>query len=182
MNKKMLIVIGVILIIVVVGIVVIAGNNKKEDKSNVNNTTSSYIPDGVSFSNSDENQDQNLVDVDTENFNRNPENVTIEVDENTISSTNILIIIKDNNENPYGWGVEFRVQEKVNGEWENLEYVSNDLSWIDIAYELGEDKQLTQKLDIEKYYGKLSNGTYRIVKPVYDNGYIDLYSNEFEIK
>ncbi len=53
---------------------------------------------------------------------------------------------------------------------------------IDIAYEVNEDNQLTLKLDIEQYYGKLSNGTYRIVKPVYDNGYMDIYSNEFEIK
>ena len=36
--------------------------------------------------------------------------------------------------------------------------------------------------DFEKYYGILKRGIYRIVKPVYDNGYIDLYSNEFEIK
>ena len=56
------------------------------------------------------------------------------------------------------------------------------MSWIDIAYGVNEDNQLTLKLDIEKYYGKLSNGIYRIVKPVYDNGYIDIYSNEFEIK
>ena len=26
-------------------------------------------------------------------------------------------LITDNNSNKYGWGVEFRVQEKVNGEW-----------------------------------------------------------------
>ena len=51
-----------------------------------------------------------------------------------------------------------------------------------MAYELDADNQLTQKLDIEQYYGKLSNGIYRIVKPVYDNGYMDIYSNEFEIK
>ena len=54
--------------------------------------------------------------------------------------------------------------------------------WIDIAYELNEDNQLTQKLDIEKYYGELNNGIYRIVKPVYDGKYIDIYSNEFEIE
>ena len=92
------------------------------------------------------------------------------------------ILITDNNKEQYGWGVEFRVQEKVNGEWKDLKYISDNLSWIDIAYELGEDKQLTQKFDIEEYYGKLSNGIYRIVKPVYDNGYIDIFSNEFEIK
>ena len=114
--------------------------------------------------------------------NRSSENVTIEINNGTVKPESVSIIITDNNENQYGWGVEFRVQEKVDGEWKNLNYISDELSWIDIAYELNEDKQLTQKLDIEKYYGKLSNGIYRIVKPVYDNGYIDIYSNEFEIK
>ena len=109
-----------------------------------------------------------------------PENVIIEVDNTTISPESISIIITDNNEEHYGWGVEFRVQQKIDNEWEDLEYVSDDLSWIDIAYEVNEDNQLTLKLDIEKYYGKLSNGIYRIVKPVYDNGYIDIYLPDFK--
>ena len=117
-----------------------------------------------------------------EEFNRSLENVTIEVDNITVSLESVSITITDNNVDQYGWGVEFRVQKKVNGEWKELNYISDDLSWIDIAYELNEDNQLTQKLDIEQYYGKLSNGIYRIVKPVYDNGYINIYSNEFEIK
>ena len=124
--------------------------------------------------------EENLVS--SGELNRNPDNVTIEVDESTVSAASVLITITDNNENHYGWGVEFRVQQKIDDKWEDLQYISDDLSWIDIAYELNEDNQLTQKLDIEKYYGKLSNGIYRIVKPVYDNGYIDIYSNEFEIK
>ena len=116
------------------------------------------------------------------NNNRKPENVTIQIDKNTISPESVSIIITDNNVEQYGWGVEFRVQEKINDEWKDLDYISYDLSWIDIAYELNEDNQLTQKLDIEKYYGKLNNGIYRIVKPVYDGEYIDIHSNEFEIK
>lgn len=117
-----------------------------------------------------------------EKNNRSPENVIIEVDNTTITPESVSIIITDNNKEHYGWGVEFRIQQKVNDEWEDFKYLSNDLAWIDIAYQLNEDNQLTLKLDIEKYYGKLSNGIYRIVKPVYDNGYIDIYSNEFEIK
>ena len=71
----------------------------------------------------------------------------------------------------------------VGDDFEDRESVKDHFeTWIDIAYELNEDNQLTQKLYIEKYYGKLNNGIYRIVKPVYDNGYIDIYSNEFEIK
>lgn len=142
------------------------------------NTTEPYIPNNT-VDEPNNNSDIKAVDLE---FNRSPENVTIEILDNTITAISLSITITDNNEIQYGWGVEFRVQEKVNGEWKNLNYISDDLSWIDIAYELNEDNQLTQKLDIEKYYGKLSNGIYRIVKPVYDNGYIDIYSNEFEIK
>ena len=116
------------------------------------------------------------------NSNRSAENVIIMVDTNTITSSNVSITITDNNENHYGWGVEFRVQEKINNEWKELNYISDGATWISIAYILNENNQLTQKLDIEKYYGKLNSGVYRIVKPVYDNGYIDIYSNEFEIK
>ena len=116
------------------------------------------------------------------NDNGKPENVTIQVDKNTISPESVSIIITDNNVEQYGWRVEFRIQTKINDEWKDLDYISDDLSWIDIAYELNEDNQLTQKLDIEKYYGKLNTGIYRIVKPVYDGEYIDIHSNEFEIK
>lgn len=49
----------------------------------------------------------------TQKFNRSPENVTIEVLKDTISSKGVSIRIKDNNEDSYGWGVEFRVQKKL---------------------------------------------------------------------
>ena len=177
MNKKILIAVIVILIIIVIELVVVLSNNN-DRKADTGNDTNSYIPGGVNFADENEIGTQaNEVE-----FNRNPENVTIEVLFDTISIKSVEILITDNNVDQYGWGDEFRVQEKVDNEWKNLDYISNDLGWHDIAYELNEDNQLTQKLDIEKYYGKLNNGIYRIVKPVYDNGYIDIYSNEFEIK
>ena len=142
------------------------------------NNTSSYVPDGMDIA--DKNDIGTPANI--QNFNRSPENVTIEVLKDTISNKGVTIRITDNNEDTYGWGVEFRVQEKVNGEWNDLEYLSSDLSWIEIAYEVNKDKQLELKVDIEKYYGELPSGAYRIVKPVYDKEYIDIYSNEFEIK
>ncbi len=177
MNKKILVVVIVVLIIMVIGIVVILSNNNDE-KTEISNSTNSYIPEGVNVTN----ENEISTPADNVEFNRNPENVTIEILSNTISNTSVEILITDNNVDQYGWGVEFRVQEKVDDEWKDLDYISNDLFWIDIAYELNEDNQLTQKLDIEKYYGELNNGIYRIVKPVYDGKYIDIYSNEFEIE
>lgn len=127
-------------------------------------------------------QNQTTSNLPTENSKRKPKNVTIEVLEDTITNKTAEILITDNNEEQYGWGVEFRIQQKVNEEWKELDYISNDLSWIEIAYLLDENNQLKMKVNFEKYYGTLESGTYRIVKPVYDNRYIDLYSNEFEIK
>ena len=142
------------------------------------NSTAPYIPDGMNIA--DENEVR--VPANEIEYNREPENVTIEVLEGTITKESVEIVITDNNEDKYGWSVEFRVQEKINREWVELKYVSDDLSWIEIAYLPNKDNQIKQKLNIKEYYGELSKGTYRIVKPVYDNGYIDLYSNEFEIK
>lgn len=143
------------------------------------NSTEPYIPDGMKVADPNYNSGIKASDI---KFNRNPENVTIEVLKDTITNTSIEILITDNNEDKYGWGVQFAIQEKVNGEWKNLEYLSDKVSWISIAYNLDENNQLKQKLDIEEYYGKLDKGTYRIVKSQWDNEYIDLYSNEFEIK
>lgn len=176
MNKSKKIIIGILIVlIIVVGIVVAY---KIIEKSVTNRADFNFAVENISST------PVNTIDNgqnDTE-LNRNTNNVTIEVDNTTISPESVTIIITDNNTEHFAWGIEFRVQKKVNEQWEDLEYVSDDLSWIDIAYEVNEDNQLTLKLDIEKYYGKLSNGIYRIVKPVYDNGYIDIYSNEFEIK
>lgn len=157
------------------GLNVIMENYQEKYSSN---TTTPYIPEGMDIAN----RNEIGIPADSIEFNRSPENATITVVEDTISRIGLTIKITDNNEDTYGWGVEFRVQEKVDNEWKDLDYISDDLAWIDIAYKLNTDNQLTQKLDIEKYYGKLNNGIYRIVKPVYDNGYVDIYSNEFEIK
>ena len=102
--------------------------------------------------------------------------------EDTITNISVEILITDNNEDKYGWGVPFAIQEKIDGEWKDLEYVSDRVAWITIGYNLDKNNQLKQKLDIEEYYGKLEAGIYRVVKPVYDKENIDLYSNEFEIK
>ena len=181
MNKKVLVIVVLAIILVFAVILGVFFKTKSENNNNIeksNTSTSSYIPNGVNVA------DENEIGTPANElkFNRSKENVTIEVLQDTITKEKVEILITDNNEDHYGWGVEFRVQEKVNGEWKDLEYISDDLSWIDIAYELNENNQLTQKLDILKYYGELESGTYRIVKPVYDNGYIDIYSNEFEIK
>lgn len=154
--------------------------------STVTNTTSNktvstepYIPDGVSVANPNDNYGIKAPDIE---LNRSPENVTIEIVPNTVCDTSVQILITDNNEDKYGWGENFSIQEKVNGEWKNLNYISDEIIWNALAYVPNDNNQLILKINIERYYGKLDKGTYRVVKTVYDNGDVDIYSNEFEIK
>lgn len=124
----------------------------------------------------------NLNNIDTLSKKRTPENVTIEVLQDTITKESAEILITDNNEQSYGWGDNFRLQKKENGTWKEMQTEDGILTFNSIAYNLNEDKQVKLKTQYGNYYGTLENGIYRIVKPVYDNGYIDLYSNEFEVK
>ena len=141
-------------------------------------STEPYIPDGMQVADPNDNSGVQATDLE---FNRSPENVTIKVVPDTACDTSVQILITDNNEDKYGWGVAFSIQEKVNGEWKDLDYISDEVAWIAIAYNLNENNQLIQKIDIEKYYGKLDKGIYRVVKKIYDNGNVDIYSDEFEI-
>lgn len=145
---------------------------------NTGSSTMPYIPDGMDVADGSEDK----IPANEKEYNRDPKNVTIEVLENTITNESLEILITDNNEDYFGWGVDFKVQKKVSGEWKDLKFKSDDLVWISIAYVPNEDNQIKQKLDIEEYYGKLKKGTYRVVKSVYDKEYIDIYSDEFEIK
>ena len=141
-------------------------------------STNAYVSNVISISN----QTGNDISTNIEKINHNTEKVTIEIEDTTITPESVSIIITDNNENHYGWGTPFKIQEKIQNEWRDLDYVSNDLGWVDITYNLDQNNQIKEKLNIEKYYGKLNSGIYRVVKTVYDNENIDIYSNEFKIE
>lgn len=137
-----------------------------------------YIPDGMDVA--DENEVR--IPADKIEYSRDVKNVTIEVLKDTITAKSLEILITDNNEDYFGWGVDFKVQKKVDGEWKELKAISDDLVWNSIAYLPNKDNQIKQTINIEKYYGKLDKGIYRIAKSVYDKKNIEIYSNEFEIK
>lgn len=164
MNKKIFIFITCIIILVVV-ILIFTNINSKIIMDDDNNSIQSYIPN-------------------YEEVNRNPEKVTIEILENTVKRNSLKIIITDNNEYKYGWTYAFRIQKKVDGNWQELEKVSDDMSFYGAVYEFDKNNKMLLQINCEKYYGILENGIYRIVKPVYDIGYflVDLYSDEFTIK
>lgn len=156
-------------------------NNKNTTNTlNTNTEVSSkpYVPEGMEISEPDYSSEIKSNEI---KMDRSPENVKIEVITNTITREKANILIIDNNKNEYSWGASFRLQKKINSNWEEMTPI-NDLNFISLGYNLNENNELIMEIDYEKYYGSLENGIYRIVKTVYDNKYIDLYSNEFEIK
>lgn len=109
--------------------------------------------------------------------------VKLEVDKNTITPESISIMIVNNNENELFYGEEFKIQKKINDNWKNLDYISNKLYWNSIALITKGKSQTIRKLDVEHYYGRLDNGIYRVIKPVFDGngGEVEICSDEFEI-
>ena len=115
--------------------------------------------------------------------------VTIELQRESISDTGATIIITDKGFQKHGWGAEYFLQAKENGEWKRLEplsYIPNPDSIFPLFdYSLNEHDQLMQTLDWSIRYGELQNGTYRIVKIGFDpktDEEVYFYSEEFEIK
>lgn len=167
MNKKILIISLAIIIMAVVLYTLISLNidKNKELIDNNENNIERYVP--------------NWQEV-----NRNLKDISVEVLENTIKRDSLEILITDNNEYKYGVNRAFRIQRKIDDNWQELELLNTDMSFYSSANKFNENNQLRMKLDCKKYYGLLENGTYRIVKPVYSVGYFleQLYSNEFKIK
>ena len=153
--------------------------NYKEALSGENEgeNTSAYIPDGMEIASKDD------VGTKTEEitFNRDKERVTIEVLMDTVTRNGATVVITDKNENPYGWGKSYKLQEKIADEWYNMA-PHTEMIFEEIGYILNSNGQYTEYIDWTRFYGELGNGTFRIVKDTYDKGYMYFYSNEFEIK
>lgn len=139
--------------------------------------TGAYVPDGMEIASPDD------VGTKTEEitFNRDKEKVTIEVLMDTVTRNGATVIIIDKNENPYGWGKSYKLQQKIADEWYNMA-PHTEMIFEEIGYILNSNGQYTENIDWTRFYGELGNGTFRIVKDTYDKGYITFYSNEFEIK
>ncbi len=85
-------------------------------------------------------------------------------------------------------GAHFYVEKKTSsGSWKELECVYDGMVFTDEAYMIAQDGETSMKQNWENFYGKLSKGTYRIVKPVMDFVGTGVwtereYSAEFTIK
>lgn len=139
--------------------------------------TGAYIPEGIEIATKDDVGTQ----IEEITFNRDSSKVTIEVLLDTVTSTSATIVVTDKNEDSYGWGKSYKLQQKIDGEWKDLKS-RTEMVFEEIAYALDKSGQFKQNIDWTKFYGELEKGIYRIVKDTYNKGYIYFYSNEFEVK
>lgn len=102
--------------------------------------------------------------------------ITIEIKEDSLTSTGATIIITDLSKNNNSYGDWYRIDKKINDKWKELK---SEQSWFNLpGYYVDENNKLELKVDWEAMYGRLDNGEYRLVKEV-NNKYI---ACEFIIK
>ena len=183
-NKKLITYILITIIIILLVIIIFLIKNQKlsnnkyiENTSNTTYDTSNKITNSKS-NNATENKKE-IYENNNTNISVNDKkikNVQIKIEEDTISSSGVSIIITDNNNEPYTWGENYTVQKKVKNEWKTL---NANMNFNSNAYVLDKNNQLRQNINWINVYGNLPKGTYRIEKEADGDKF---YSNEFVIK
>ncbi len=163
MNKMLKYILIIIVFTIIFSIIFIFMNRQKEDLLYRNKTGT-----------------LEKVEEKQENMN-NIKNVSMEIKEGTLTKTGATVVITDKNETPYSYGEWFRIDEKDGDKWKEVEQITDNYAFNDIAYLIGEDGMLEEKIDWSELYGELENGEYRLVKELYINGY-NYFSVEFTIE
>ena len=163
MNKMLKYILSIIVCTIIFSIIFIFMNRQKEDLLYRNETGT-----------------LEKVEEKQENMN-NIKNVSMEIKEGTLTKTGATVVITDKNETPYSYGEWFRIDGKDGDKWKEVEQITDNYAFNDIAYLIGEDGMLEEKIDWSELYGELENGEYRLVKELYINGY-NYFSVEFTIE
>ena len=112
-------------------------------------------------------------------------NISMTIEDNSLTPTSASIIIKDNNkynnENEgFLFDKWFRIDKYINGEWKSLQGTFGSYYCEEIAYKVyPKIGILKMNIEWESAYGRLENGEYRIVKEIEGIGY---YYIEFTIE
>lgn len=116
--------------------------------------------------------------------------VNIKIKNDTITSNGLTIILKNNSEYDYSYGLDYFLEKLVDGNWIEVKTITGEpLTWNSVAYSLkaGEEKEIV--LDFKYSYGELSTGMYKVIKRVFNTvdvpiteDKIEKIQAEFEIK
>lgn len=94
-------------------------------------------------------------------------NYSMETEEETYpqETEQITVFISNNTDEDAYYGVEFRVDRRVDGEWEEVPF-EEDMSFIQIAIDLPAGDQTEEVIDLTLFEDYLEPGDYRVVKQV----------------
>lgn len=111
----------------------------------------------------------------------NCDTITLTVKEPTIKSFKepITLILKNNSNQEYGYGTDFKLEINLENEWYEIPFVSGE--FIDIGIILDKYKENTETIDLSKYFSNLPEGNYRIVKNLYFDGINNTVVGSFKI-
>lgn len=87
----------------------------------------------------------------------------IVIKDGTLTNTSVTIIITDNISS-HTYGEWFRIDEKVNGKWEEVSRLIDNDNWHLIGYTIDKNGKIELDEDWSNLYGELKPGKYRIVK------------------
>lgn len=112
----------------------------------------------------------------------NNDTLSMIIKDGTLTNTSATIIISDNNPN-HIYGEWFRIDEQINGEWQEVTRLIDNDSWTLIGYKADKNNKIELEVNWETIYGKLDSGKYRIVKAyTLKNGSKKYAYAEFTIK
>lgn len=96
------------------------------------------------------------------------EGVSMFVKKETLTNKTATFVLQNNTtDKEYTYGAMYELEKQVDGTWKTFE-PKEPLSWIEIAYMLKAGETTEFNVDWTLGYNELSEGTYRLVKVMYD--------------
>lgn len=89
--------------------------------------------------------------------------VSLSIKEGTLKNTGAALVITNNSDKDLEYGNPYEIEIKQNGNWYKINV---ELYFTMPAYSLKSKESKEIELNWENSYGKLSSGTYRIIKSV----------------
>lgn len=172
MKKWFFVVISIVILIILVAIFFYTREYKNTKNKKINN---------YNFIKSNENNILNNNDV-QDLKERSIKNVKMEIKEGTLNKNGASIIIKDTNLYPFSYGYWFKIEKKVNNNWQELKIINHEYSFPALGFNINKTGKFETNVKWTDLYGALDKGTYRLIKSVDDNEGKEIYfSVEFNI-
>lgn len=148
----------------IIGFLLMVGILYSQIKPNTNsippnmNSSISHLPD------TSKNETEDI-----ESIERDIHKLTIAIKDGTLTNTSATLVMKDTNEEPYGYDGIFTIDKKKNGKWEELTPIDMDYTSTSLPVLPRSNIQWEDKIDWSELYGELKKGEYRLVIKIYDN-------------